>query len=78
MWKIWMQPLLLWVESSPFNSGGDRVEVSEDLGTTTVVSVAPVDTSLLFQRLFQPNMHSFSMSFENYLPNFAFSNIFEL
>ena len=39
-----MQPLRCWAESAL--PGGDRVKVSENLGATVVVPVAPVDAYL--------------------------------
>ena len=39
-----MRPLQWLAESAP--PGGDRVKVSENLGATSVATVAPVDTSL--------------------------------
>ena len=39
-----MRPLQWWAESAL--PGGDRVKVSENVGATSVVPVAPVDTSL--------------------------------
>ena len=42
--KFEVQPLRWWAESA--SHGWDRVKVSENLGTTAVVLVAPVDTSL--------------------------------
>ena len=39
-----MRPLQWWAESA--FPGGDRVNVSENLGATSVAPVAPVDTSL--------------------------------
>ena len=40
-----LRSMRLWSKSAPL--GWDRVKVSENLGATSVASVAPVDTSLL-------------------------------
>ena len=44
---VW--PLRCWAESAPL--GWNRVKVSENLGATTVVPVAPAVTSLIMNRL---------------------------
>ena len=46
MGKYLVRPLQCWAESAPLDQ--NRVKVSENLGATSVASVAPVDTSLLF------------------------------
>ena len=53
--KIWVLPLQWWAKPAPppLVANCSRVKVSQNLGATAVALVAPMDTSLLINRVCQ-------------------------